>query len=244
VPTNPLAEVPRLGVAPSDQNRAWPAEVLRRVMGAATPQFRALLVGYLLTAQRGGDVTRWTRQQYDQAARTITMRQRKTGVPLVLHVPPAMAAVIEAQPVRHQTRLFSSPRGRPWTLGNAQETLARLLAQLGIERHTLHGLRATGPTALANAGQPNRMGRELTGHNNDRNYEIYIRGAGGYGMRRDAQDILAGIFADAIAGADLTGNARRYSGTTGRAARRSALATDVATGNSAGARKKRKAPAE
>lgn len=71
---NPLDTVRRLKVEKSSQNRPWPKEVLVAVMRAATPQFRALLVGYLLTAQRGGDVTTWRRRQYDAEKRTLTMQ--------------------------------------------------------------------------------------------------------------------------------------------------------------------------
>jgi integrase len=234
VPSNPLLEVTRLPIAQSDQNRAWPAEVLRQVMERATPAFRALLTAYLLTAQRGGDVTAWRWDQYDQAQRTITMRQRKTGKPLPMPVSDALAAVIETQRGRHPERIFASPRGRAWTLGNAQETLARLLGDLGVARYTLHGLRATGPTALKGRGMENRRIRELTGHDSDRNLEIYLRGAGGLDLRREATDLLEDIFGALVASADQTGNPRRFAGVTGRAARKSRaeLATELETGNS------------
>lgn len=245
-PDNPLAEVKRLRVRQSDQNRAWPEEVLAATMAGATPQFRALLVGYLLTAQRGGDVTGWTRDQYDEASRTITMRQGKTGTPLVLHVPRIMAAMIKAQPVQHPDYLFCTPRGVRWKLPNAQETLARLLRQLGLPRYTLHGLRATGPTALVRAGRPNRQGRDLTGHGSDSSFEVYVRGAASFESRRDAQQLLETLFGRAIAGAEASGNARRFTGVTGRAsakARPAGVATGVETGNSPRRTKSRK-PAE
>jgi hypothetical protein len=236
VPANALAEVARLPVPESDQNRAWPAELLRAVMAAATPDFRDLLIGYLLTAQRGGDITRWEHRQYDAAARTITMRQKKTGQAIVLHVPEVLAEAIARQAGRHPSRIFASPRGRAWTLGNAQETLARLLDQLKLARHTLHGLRATGPTELERAGMERRPIRELTGHTSDRNFETYVRGAGGFTARQKAAEWLAGMFEGAVAGAEAEGNARRFSGVTGRAAR---VATEVETGNSPAGPKRR-----
>jgi hypothetical protein len=238
VPANPLAEVKRLAVAQSDQNRAWPAELLGRVLAAATPDFRALLIGYLLTTQRGGDVTTWRWDQYDEAAGLLTMRQRKTGRALVLHVQDLLAAAIATQRGRHPERIFATPRGRPWKLPNAQETLARLLAQLGEGRYTLHGLRATGPTALERAGMERRHIRDITGHESDRTLEIYLRGAGGFVGRRRAAEALQAIFAPVLEDAATDANARRFSGVTGRAARR--LATDVETGNSEGGASGRK----
>lgn len=243
VPHHPLLEVKRLAVPESDQNRAWPADVLKAVLGGATPNFRALLIGYLLTAQRGGDVTRWRWEQLDGSDRTLSHRQRKTGRALPLHVPELLAEAIEQQPVRHPEFVFCSPRGRPWTLGNAQETLARLLEHLNLGRYTLHGLRATGPTLLKKQGVENRVLRELTGHTSDRNLEIYLRGAGGYDMRRQAADRLEAIFDPLVSEVEPAANQRRFAGLTGRAAAkaRSQLPTGVTTANTKPARRPAKA---
>jgi integrase len=218
IPANPLDEVRRLKVAKSNQNRPWPLPVLEAVTTAATPEFRALIVGYLLTAQRGGDVTRWTPSQYDRAARTITIEQEKTGASLILHAPATLAEAFEAMRGRRPDRLFVTPRGEAWTLANAQETLARLLRQLRLPRYTLHGLRATGPTALKMLGMENRRIRSLTGHDSDSNLEIYLRGADGYEMAREAQEALEGIFGGVLAKAATKGNATKAAGVTGRAA--------------------------
>ena len=218
VPVHPLLEVRRLGVAESDQNRAWPPDVLRQVFAAATPAFRALLAGYLLTAQRGGDVTSWRWDQYDQEHQALAMRQRKTGKALPMPVSALLSDVIDGQRGRHPVYVFASPRGRRWTTGNAQETLARLLSDLRLPRYTLHGLRATGPTALKRQGMENRRIRELTGHDSDRNLETYLRGAGGMEMRQEAVEMLQAIFDPLVSGAVAGGNQRRFAGVTGRAA--------------------------
>ena len=77
---------------------------------------------------------------------------------------------------RHKTRLFVTPRGRAWTTGNAQETLQRLLKHLGLQRYTLHGLRATGPVALKLLGFENRAIMAVTGHKSSAAPENYLRG--------------------------------------------------------------------
>lgn len=215
-------EARRLKPPAPNSHRPWPPEVLRAVMRQATPEFRCLLIGYLLTAQRGGDVTRWEPWQYDRQARTLNMEQRKTAVPLLLKVPEHMARAIDAMQDRHSDRLFVTPQGKPWTVLNAQETLRRLLAQLKLPRHTLHGLRATGPVALKMLGFENRAIRELTGHREDRTLEIYLKGVDGAGLRFQAQDALADHFGELLD--DVLGgegaNARKVSGLTGRAARK------------------------
>lgn len=220
LPANPLDEVGRLRVAKSDQNRPWPLSVIEAVTTAATPEFRALIIGYLLTAQRGGDVTGWTRRQYDEAARTIRIEQEKTGASQILHVPATLAEAFAAMAERGRAtdRLFVTPRGKPWTLANAQETLARMLGQLKLPRYTLHGLRATGPTALKMLGMENRRIRSLTGHDSDANLEVYLRGADSYEMAREAQEALEGIFGGVLAKATTQGNSHKATGVTGRAA--------------------------
>ncbi|MDB5317761.1 MAG: integrase family protein [Rhodospirillales bacterium] len=125
-------------------HRPWPPAALREVLQAATPEFRALIVAYLLTAQRGGDVTHFSPGQYDSAARTLTLRQRKSDTPQLLHVPEQLARIIESMRGRSAERLLVTPRGKAWTTSNAQETLAALLRSIGLPRLTLHGLRQRG----------------------------------------------------------------------------------------------------
>jgi integrase len=230
--SNPWEASRRLKVPPSNSHRPWSPEVLSAVMRAATPEFRALLTAYLLTSQRGGDVTKFSPAQYDRKARTLNLAQGKTGEELLIHVPDALAAAIEAMRGRLEGRLFVTPRGMEWTLGNAQETLARLLEQLGLGRYTLHGLRATGPVALKMMGFENRAIRELTGHTSDRNLEIYLRGVKRYPLARVAQEALAKQFGSVISKAGEQGNERRYSGVTGRASGKS-----LANGKTATAKK-------
>lgn len=234
MPVSPMAEIKRIKIkGKSTQNKAWPRSVLLAVLKEATPEFRALLFCYLLTAQRGGDVTAMRPSAYDPDARLLSFTQEKTNKDMVLHVPDALAAVFETMKGRDPERLLVTPRGKPWTLSNAQEMLRRMLERLGLPRFTLHGLRATGPTALTLAGVPNRTGRSLTGHDDDATYEAYTSGAAGYDLAKQAADKLVDIFGGILSEAEAVGNRTKASGLTGRAAAKakSALATKVATGN-------------
>jgi hypothetical protein len=240
---NPLAESKRIKTAKSRQNRAWPKDVLAKVLAAATPEFRALIITYLMTTQRGCDVTTLPSTAYDAEARTLTLTQRKTDVDQVLHVPAALAAALASMEGRHRDRLLVTPRGEAWTTSNAQETLRRLLENLQLPRYTLHGLRATGPTALVMDGQPNRVGRALTGHQDDASYEGYTAGADKFELARQGAEALDRIFGGLVAGADSTGNRTKAAGLTGRAAakaKREAVATALETVNPAALRQRAK----
>ena len=193
---NPWPGSRRLKVKPSDQNKPWPVDVLRAVIANATPEFRALVTIYLLTAQRGGDVIRLGPDEYDASAGTLTFVQEKTGEPMVLTVPPALAAVL-AEPLR-------TPRGKPWTIHNAQDHLRCLLRRLGLPRYTLHGLRSTGPTALKLMGYENRVLRAMTGHTSDRNLEVYLRGVANAPLAKAAGEAMAEAFGQLLSNTDPT----------------------------------------
>ena len=219
LPSNPWESSRRLRVGKSTANRPWPRPVLAAVLAAATPEFRALLVGYLLSAQRGSDVTRFSPGQWDRVAGTLEVEQRKTGKRIRLHVPAGLAAAFEVTAGQHPTRLFVTPRGKPWTMANAQETMGRLLQILGLPRYTLHGLRATGPVALKMMGFENRAIRGLTGHDSDQNLEIYLDGVPDYPLARVSQEALEWAFAE-ILEPPRDGNTKKVAGVAGRASGR------------------------
>lgn len=217
---------------PVKAHRPWPPAILVQVLRASTPEFRCLLVGYLLTVQRGGDVTRLESGQWDRAQATLALDQEKTGEKLLIHVPAALAEAFTAMADRHPRRLFVTPRGEAWTTSNAQETLRRILRILGLPRYTLHGLRATGPVALKMLGFENRTIRSLTGHTSDANLEVYLDGVDHYSLARQAQEALAETFAPLLDEAFTEANARRFVGATGRAATKARQAACQQAANS------------
>jgi integrase len=227
LPENPWRAVRRLTPDQSDQNRPWPDSVLLTVLEHATREFRALLVTLLLTGQRISDVVAFRPEQYDKVQRTLRHRQDKTDNDQVLHVPEPLAVIFDGMARRGHDRLLVTPRGRPWKSINAEATLLVLRRNLKLPRYTLHGLRATGPTALKALGFENRAIRALTGHDSDRNLELYLRGVASYPMAKVAQDTLATRFAEVMAQSSAGGNKNRFSGLTGRAAARAKSASAV-----------------
>lgn len=218
LPGNAWTEVRHLKTAKSNAHRPWPKPVLLAVVRAATPEFRALLVGYLLTAQRGGDVTRFGPGQYDAQARTLNLSQEKTEEPLLIHVPERLAEAFDRLRGRSAERLFVTPRGVPWTTANAQETLRTLLTNLGLPRFTLHGLRAAGLVALKMLGFENRVLRALSGHTSDANLEVYLRGVSRYPLAHQGQEALAGHYGELLDEAESDSRMGKAAGATGRAA--------------------------
>ena len=58
----------------------------------------------------------------------------------------------------------------------------------------------------------------MTGHESDRNLEIYLQGVENYALARDSQEKLADRFGGVIKTSLEGANTRRFSGATGRAA--------------------------
>lgn len=222
ISVNPWEDAGRLSVGESDQNRAWPPSVLLAVLRDGTAEFRALVATLLLTGQRLSDVIAFRSSQYDPKERTLgsaqVFEQQKTGTALVLHVPDDLAAVFEVMRGRHPHLLLTTPRGKPWTTGNAQETLSGMRARLDLERYTLHGLRATGPTTMAQAGVPLATIMAVTGHKTETELRRYLKGYERYQAAKTGQEVIASHFESVIEGAKAGQNLRRFSGLTGRAA--------------------------
>ena len=181
------------------------------------------MITLLLTAQRIGDVVQFTKSQYDPRRGVLSFVQQKTGKHVSLHVPHALAATFEAMSGRHSERLLVTPRGKPWTTVNAEETLLSLRTRLTFHGYTLHGLRATGPQTLKMLGLENRAIRSLTGHDSDRNLEVYLRGVEEYPMARQAQELLGEAFDVVLRQSLLGANTRKFSGVTGRAAKKAGI---------------------
>ncbi len=216
---NPWGASKRLSVDESDQNRAWPEDVILRVMQAATPEFRSLLTCLLLTAQRLGDTCRMPNEAYDPDARTLAFRQGKTNQAMRLRVPDLLAEAFESMRGRVPGFLLCTPRGKAWTTLNAQETLLTARANLDIGRYTLHGLRATGPSAAYQQGVSLRELMAITGHTTEQNMRIYLRWVLNAPLAAKAGEAIENTFAPVIE-ASLTPGANRTkaSGLTGRAA--------------------------
>jgi integrase len=206
------------------QNRPWPLEVIAAVFTAATPGFRALLTLYLYTGQRGGDVLRFTRDNdavtFDPAACVLRFSQQKTNQPMDLPVPEELRSLLLRA---DGASALLSPRGAAWTLGNARETLRTLLTNLGLPPYTLHGLRSTHTRELAAQGFGEVVIMLHGGWHDSREARRYMRGAEQSRVLAAVPSAVAGYFGPTLEQAKLSGNERRFTGLTGRAAAKAGI---------------------
>ena len=66
------------------------------------------------------------------------------------------------------------------------------------QRCTLHSLRATGPTALAQSGAGMHTIMSLTAHKSVSEVEHYVRSFAPYPLTRQAQEQVAAVFSGAL----------------------------------------------
>ena len=213
----------RLKTPKSKQNRPWPDQIIVEVFRAATPHFRALLFVYLYTAARGSDATRFGNPedvQFDPATRALRWIAVKTNEPMEITAPETLADLLTGPDGRN---LLLTPRGVAWNPANAQETLARLRDNLGLDQYTLHGLRATVATRLAHMGFDQLVILAQGGWKDARSAKPYMAGAQQVRIQTPAAKALDDHFRPLMQAAAAGANHKRAAGPTGRAAAKAGI---------------------
>jgi integrase len=116
----------------------------------------------------------------------LSVRQQKTGKPLVLPVRPNLQAVIDATPSEHLTFLVT-PTGKPYSPNHFSETFRKWCDAAGLPKHcTVHGLRKAGCRCGAEDGWSANELAAWTGHASLRELERYTRAADQARLARNA----------------------------------------------------------
>jgi integrase len=152
---------------------------------------------------------------FDPVACTLDFTQKKTGIAMKLPVVPELAEILTGE---SGESLLLTPRGKPWKVINAQETLRTLLTNLGLPRYTLHGLRSTAVTELARLGFSELAIMAVTGHTDARAIRPYLRGFDQARTAHPAMMALADRLIPALREARIGANTNTYAGATGKAA--------------------------
>jgi len=163
--------------------RAWTAAEIERFCIGCTDDEHLIFMLALYTAQRAGDLVRMTWFQYD--GETIRLRQGKTGATLALSVHDALKAALRVAP-RSDGTILARPDGRAYSSADLSQIFSKAVRRIGgLERCTLHGLRTTHVTILAESGAGARQIMATTGHRTLAMVEHYTRNAEQARMARD-----------------------------------------------------------
>jgi integrase len=120
----------------------------------------ALQLG-LWTGQRQGDLLRLTWSAYD--GKRITLKQSKTGVPVIIPVGSPLKAALDTTTRRSPIILVNSD-GKPWTAHGFSSSWRKACRGVGIFGVTFNDLRGTAVTRLALAGATEAEIATITGH--------------------------------------------------------------------------------
>lgn len=170
---NPCRGVERLAVE-GEGYRAWtPSEIQTFCDGCTDDEFLVFALALYL-GQRASDIAKLTWFQYDGAS--FTLRQGKTREPLTLAIHPSLKAVLDAAP-RHGGTVLAKPDGTPFARSTISKRIEKARDRMGLSGCTLHGLRTTHSTILANEGASAREIMASTGHRTLAMTEHYTRNA-------------------------------------------------------------------
>lgn len=160
-------------------NRAWTMAELDAVLGAAPPWLRVAIALAAYTGLREGDLVRVNWACYD--GRTFQSRAGKTGVPVWVPAHKRLRAILDAAP--HDTpTIVTGSQGGLLQAGSLRTAVFALLKRLRAEGKvgpglSIHGLRHTLGTALAEAGCDPPTIATVLGHATTAMAEYYSRSA-------------------------------------------------------------------
>jgi integrase len=176
----------RLKVLKSDGHHTWSEDEIAQFEAhypIGSKARLALALG-LYTAQRRGDVVRMGRQHIRGGE--LTIRQQKTGAPLLIPVLPELQAIIDATPIGHLT-LLTTKTGKSYGANDFSEQFRKWCDDAGLPPEcSFHGLRKAALTRLADAGKSVHQIAAVSGHKTLKEIERYTRAADQRRLAREA----------------------------------------------------------
>lgn len=141
----------------------------RRLVNAADPAFRPMVIAALLTGARYGDLCSARVLEFDTAAATLFLPDGKGGRRHIYLSDEGKAFLKQAAtgktPDQH---LFTHPSGRAWRASEQARPLNEAVERAKLDRVTFHDLRRTYGARLALAGVPMAVIAEAMGHKDER----------------------------------------------------------------------------
>ncbi len=160
IATNPLEKIGRV-YAGTRIDFVWSTDDEAAFLKHAPTHLHLPLLLGLWTGQREGDLLRLPWSAYDGTR--IRLRQRKTGVPVVIRVGAPLKAALDAAP-RRSPVILTNKAGRPWTEHGFRASWRLACIKAGITELRFNDLRGTAVTRLALSGAGAPEIATVTGH--------------------------------------------------------------------------------
>jgi integrase len=184
ITVNPTIGVKRYRTK-STGHHAWSEDEVSQYQTRHPSDTRAGLALALLlfTGQRRGDVVRmgWQhiakhRDDDGEMRDYLTVRQEKTGTPLLIPLHPELLRILQAQPRKNLTFLMTE-QGAAFTSAGFGNWMRDRCDEAKLKHCSAHGLRKTAATRFADIGCSNEQIKAFTGHRSDASLAPYIRAA-------------------------------------------------------------------
>lgn len=197
VSENIFARVDPVKASKKHSRRAFTLPELRRLLEAASPEWRSMILFGLYTGQRLGDIASLTWQNVDTAAGEIRLQTGKTGrqqilpiaAPLARHLATLPTGDDSAQPLHPRAHAIAEREGRVGTLsrhfyelmvsaGLAQKRSHEAKgkgrgARREVSDVSFHALRHTATSLMKNAGISPAIVQEFIGHDSAAVSRVY-----------------------------------------------------------------------
>ena len=175
--------------------RAFTLEEVKRILAAASAEWRGRVLFGFYTGQRLGDIARLTWQNVDVAAEEIRLVTTKTKRPMIIPMPPPFLRYVLTLPASDNPATPIFPSAAEAAVSTLSRQFGELLASIGLARAperrketgtvkhektgkgrdarratggvSFHCLRHTTTSALKSAGVNNAIAMELIGHDSE-----------------------------------------------------------------------------
>lgn len=163
VATNPVKEIERFDLGKGEPWPMWAVEHFREKCSDEW-LFRFDLI--LLSCQRRGDIVRARWNAYDGVG--VAFHQQKTGVLAYVPLPQIVDQLNARRTAAKGLTIIADAQGRPYTPDTFSASWHAELKRIGLgrKRLTMHGLRHTGLTMMADNGASEHQLAAVSGHQN------------------------------------------------------------------------------
>jgi len=177
-----------------DANRPWSSAERAAVMDAAPPHIRRVLTVLMFTGLRISDALALSPRAVCSDG-WLRHRTAKTGALAEIPIHPQLAAIL-AQCPSHGPRLLLTSRGRPWSYHGFRTAFRRLRCSLEASGSiqpglTLHGVRHTVGTLLAEAGVSREVIASWLTHSDISTTAHYVKSARSMDAKKSASEAFS-----------------------------------------------------
>lgn len=164
-------------LAPTKPIERWSEKDVDMFLTTAPKHLKSAFLLALYTGQRKSDLVRMRWEDYD--GKFIKVRQKKTGKELSIPVHPKLRADLEARRNVPQTKgrnlpfIILNSHGDPWTFEGFRKAMTSHASRIGLEGKTVHGIRKTTASILAESGCTPSQIMAITGHGSMKEVQRY-----------------------------------------------------------------------